>query len=415
MISAEKSLSLRRNCIAKWRRGLIDKVGKNLSHKNSITLAREMQASLPSHGIRIFSFIINGKRHPPMHHTHTRTTFVNRSVLMLFLFLQQHAPSASLVVPRLLRRSSSSISSSWDSFDYGADPKALFSDFPAPSPSTPTPTPVIPDLPQSSIQPAIDVLAPFLQPARLEKLQSVLAQRNFKSTFLFENPVNPSNVFACLRTLDSYGFQDVNIISSVMEEEESMNETRRKQFGAGGSGKMLKQTNRGARTAAGAAQWLDVKVHSDISVVNDLKAKGYKIFVSTLAEGSVDIRDVFSNENGNNENDNSKKCFVMGNEESGVSEEMTRLADVLFHIPMKGFAESYNLSVATALTCAYLSASENAVVKAADVSGEKQEEEERERLLLRWIVQSLPKRGMGEAILRREGILASNNSDNATK
>ena len=60
VISAEKSLSLRRNCIAKWRRGLIDKVGKNLSHKNSITLAREMQASLPSHGIRIFSFIING-------------------------------------------------------------------------------------------------------------------------------------------------------------------------------------------------------------------------------------------------------------------------------------------------------------------------------------------------------------------
>ena len=46
----------------------------------------------------------------------------------------------------------------------------------------------------------------------------------------------------------------------------------------------------------------------------------------------------------------------MGNEERGISDEMRSLADETFYLPMCGFAESFNLSVATAITLAYMKA-----------------------------------------------------------
>lgn len=288
----------------------------------------------------------------------------------------------------------------WKSFEYGSDPKNLFSSSPPPS-STPLAT-IVPDLPSSSLQPALDILTPYLTEARLSKLTSVLASRDLNIKFLFENPVNPSNVYACMRTLDSYGVQCVDIISGEMEEEEKENERRRDvaRFGRGGSSsRQMKQTNRGARTAAGAAQWVSVDVHDDLTRVAELKAQGYKIFVSTLGGGSVDVREIDFNQ-GAAEGGNSKICIVMGNEESGVSDAMIALADVTFHIPMCGFAESYNLSVATALTCAYISGGRS-------VSKVEELDDERKRLMLRWVIQSLPKRGLGEAILRREGILTT--------
>ena len=45
---------------------------------------------------------------------------------------------------------------------------------------------------------------------------------------------------------------------------------------------------------------------------------------------------------------NNKYAIVLGNEEKGISEYARRNADDLIHIPMKGFAESLNLSA----TCA---------------------------------------------------------------
>jgi hypothetical protein len=46
----------------------------------------------------------------------------------------------------------------------------------------------------------------------------------------------------------------------------------------------------------------------------------------------------------------------MGSEKTGISDAMRAQADDLFHLPMKGFAESFNLAAASAITCAYLDA-----------------------------------------------------------
>jgi hypothetical protein len=47
--------------------------------------------------------------------------------------------------------------------------------------------------------------------------------------------------------------------------------------------------------------------------------------------------------------------YCRGNEERGITDEMRELCDETYVIPMRGFAESFNLSVGCALTLAYLS------------------------------------------------------------
>jgi hypothetical protein len=63
-----------------------------------------------------------------------------------------------------------------------------------------------------TIQRSIDILTPYIQPRRLERIEQVLSSRTKHTRFLFENPSNPSNVWACLRTLDSFGIQYVDVI-----------------------------------------------------------------------------------------------------------------------------------------------------------------------------------------------------------
>jgi hypothetical protein len=56
---------------------------------------------------------------------------------------------------------------------------------------------------------AIKVLRPFLSDERRAKMDEVLALRSGNVRFVVEDPINPSNAWACLRTLDSYGIQYV--------------------------------------------------------------------------------------------------------------------------------------------------------------------------------------------------------------
>ena len=47
-------------------------------------------------------------------------------------------------------------------------------------------------------------------------------------------------------------------------------------------------------------------------------------------------------------------AIVLGNEESGISSEMRDLADHLVVMPMKGFAQSFSLSVSCAVITSHL-------------------------------------------------------------
>jgi tRNA (guanosine-2'-O-)-methyltransferase len=231
------------------------------------------------------------------------------------------------------------------------------------------------------VEHATRALVPFLQENRLERIDDVLSKRTRNCRFLFENPANPSNVWACLRTIDSFGIQNIDLIV----------DSPRYQ------GKAALAQKRGMRTAMGSAQWLTLRNYASTKqAVEDIKSQGYRLYASDLNPNSRDIRDIDWTQ------ETMPICIVMGNENDGISEEMRNMADETFTLPMSGFAESFNLSVATAITLAHLSAcskDSKGPLRPGDMT-----QHEVNCLRLRGILNSLAHKKLGKAVLKKEGI-----------
>lgn len=261
-----------------------------------------------------------------------------------------------------------------------------------------------------TVQRSIDILKPYVQPRRLERIDEVLNQRTRHTRFLFENPSNPSNVWACLRTLDSFGIQYVDVIVN----------------SGSYQGKAAVNQKRGMRTAMGSAVWMTLRQFGSIEeAVRTLRdEEGCLIYASDLNPNAKDVRDLTwdvdfddgSAPGGESENQR-PICIVMGNEERGISDEMRRLADETFYLPMSGFAESFNLSVATAITLAYMSAASGRSSGVGDEGGEGSDDSrgplrpgdmdphELQCLRLKGVLNSLAQKRVGKALLKKEGIV----------
>jgi tRNA (guanosine-2'-O-)-methyltransferase len=234
-------------------------------------------------------------------------------------------------------------------------------------------------LPPQERENAISILESYINEERRLKIRQVLKSRTKHSMFLYENPINPSNVWACLRTIDSFGIQNIDVIINSKEY----------------LGKQALNSKRGMRTAMGSAKWLSLKNHASTqeAVVDIRDKRGYKIFASDLNPNSKDIRDLNW--------DSGPICVVMGNEDRGITDEMRALADETFTLPMVGFAESFNLSVATAITLAHMSAKSKhgcGPLRPGNLT-----EDETRCLYLKGLMNSLPQWKQGQAILKQKG------------
>lgn len=165
--------------------------------------------------------------------------------------------------------------------------------------------------------PALDPLEPYTTPERLARIDSVLRQRIVSVTTVFEDVFDPHNVAAGLRTAEGYGLHDSHVI---------FNE----------HGMRLSST-----VAKSADQWLNVEQHASTAAgVRALKEQGFSIWVSdlqateTLTSMPLDP----------------KIALVVGNAKVGISEEMRALADRRYILPMFGMVQSFNLSVALAIS-----------------------------------------------------------------
>jgi tRNA (guanosine-2'-O-)-methyltransferase len=260
------------------------------------------------------------------------------------------------------------------------------------------------------VQAATNVLIPFVKPERWERIQSIYQQRTQQTRFLFENPANPSNVWACLRTLDSFGIQHVDVV------------IQSGQF----QGKAALVQKRGMRTAMGSAKWLTVKNHlTTRQALDQLKREGYRILCTDVNPSSKDIREMdwdavatttTTTIEAEPDNDSislpprpvaaaapQKICIVMGNELKGISDEVKEYADASFYLPMAGFAESFNLSVATAITCAHLSAASSRKGHGPLRPGDL-DPDEYHTLLLRGVLNSIEHR-TAKALLKAQGVI----------
>ena len=142
--------------------------------------------------------------------------------------------------------------------------------------------------------------------------------------------------------------------------------------------------------------------------------EGCLIYASDLNPESMDVRNLnwdVVNNSSNEPKQDRPICVVMGNEERGISKEMRKLADETFYLPMCGFAESFNLSVATAITLAHMSAVSNnrrneddgAEIKGPLRPGDL-DPHELKCLKLNGMLNSLAQKRLGKALLKKEGI-----------
>lgn len=158
----------------------------------------------------------------------------------------------------------------------------------------------------------------FKTEKRLQKIEKTAAARQFSLRVVLENIHDPHNVSAILRTCDAVGVSQVDLLYTIE-----------------------KFPKISMVSSASSKKWVEQrKFNSSTQCIETLKNEGFKIYGSILSEDAENIYDLDFTE---------KIAIVMGNENRGISEEITSACDKHIYIPMRGMIQSLNVSVATAV------------------------------------------------------------------
>lgn len=148
-------------------------------------------------------------------------------------------------------------------------------------------------------------------------MAAVLEQRLGHVRCAVEAVYHRHNVSAILRTCDALGIHRVHLV------------------GAPG-----RAVARGA--ARGAERWLELTTHADpAEAIAAIRAAGCRLLVADLGEPSVAPEEVPLDR---------PVCLWFGAELVGVSDAARAAADGIVTVPMRGMAQSLNVSVAAALS-----------------------------------------------------------------
>lgn len=161
----------------------------------------------------------------------------------------------------------------------------------------------------------------YLTEKRKTTFKKVLNNRTRHFTLVLEDIYQPHNSSAVYRTCDIFGIQDLHII-------ENRYINRVSKYVAKGSQKWItshRYKNDGNNTKV---------------CLDNLKVKGYQIIATTPHTDSCLLQ---------NFDINKKTAFIFGSEAEGVSNIVKDNADGFLKIPMVGFTESLNISVAAAI------------------------------------------------------------------
>ena len=186
----------------------------------------------------------------------------------------------------------------------------------------------------------LEKIGPLLTEDRKVKIDRVVAERNFATAVVLESIYDRGNISAVMRSAEGLGFANFHVI----ETQEKFKESQ--------------------RVTQGADKWVEVKKwKQSADAIRSLKDQGFKICVTTL-EHAKPLHEIdFS----------VPTALVLGNEKSGVSAEMLAAADERVVIPMTGFVQSFNISVAGALCLYHISQDRlRRLGKNADLKAEQQ-------------------------------------------
>lgn len=164
----------------------------------------------------------------------------------------------------------------------------------------------------------IETLKEHVTPERFEKIQKVASQRLPQMAVVLEDIYDRGNASAVMRSAEAFGFYQMHMI----ERQEKFKESK--------------------RVTQGAHKWLHIKKwDSTLRCIEALKAEGRKIYVTHLDPKARPLDQVPTE---------SPFALCFGNEKDGATPELLKLADETVFIPMRGFVQSFNISVAAAIS-----------------------------------------------------------------
>lgn len=157
---------------------------------------------------------------------------------------------------------------------------------------------------------------------RKQKIATVVQKRQPGLIVVLEDIHDPHNAAAIVRTCDAFGIQNVWFVF--------------------GKETPYNPRSIGKASSSSANKWLDFRVFSSThECILTLKQKGFTVYTTALSDRALPLDTcVFPQKN---------IAVIVGNEKSGVSETARSEADAILTIPMLGFVQSLNVSVAAAV------------------------------------------------------------------
>ncbi|MBE0616702.1 MAG: RNA methyltransferase [Proteobacteria bacterium] len=200
---------------------------------------------------------------------------------------------------------------------------------------------------------AEEILRAAVRPERWARIEGVLNRRLGAVRVVLENLHHPHNMSAVLRTCEALGIQHVHAVETA----EDFTFSR--------------------RITLGAHKWLSLHRHDTFpQCAAELHALGFRLYAAMLDPGALPLEEVPVD---------APVAMVFGNEKQGVSAGARALCDGAYIIPMAGFAQSLNISVAAAVSLYSVTRR----VRELRSDGGLLPAEERARLLEAWLPKSV--------------------------
>ena len=156
---------------------------------------------------------------------------------------------------------------------------------------------------------------------RRARLEQVLAHRQPDLTLVLANIHDPHNVSAIYRSCDAFGVERVHLYYTDTP-----------------------FPTLGRKTSASARKWVDTVRHKDkAELFAALRAANMQILATDCTPTAKPLR---------HWDFTRPTAIIMGNEHSGVADELAREADGELYIPMHGMIQSFNVSVDDAIILA---------------------------------------------------------------
>lgn len=156
---------------------------------------------------------------------------------------------------------------------------------------------------------------------REQRLRQVLAQRQDDLTLVLANIHDAHNVSAIYRSCDAFGVSRVRLYYT-----------------------HTAFPTLGGKTSASARKWVEsIRINNPGDLFADLRDNRFQILATSFGANAKPLCEW---------NFLLPTAIIMGNEHSGVDEELLHAADGEIYIPMRGMLQSLNVSVAAAVILA---------------------------------------------------------------